>query len=501
MKEKFFFSFFINIISYSFFIGTGYLLALTLEVEIIGLWTLLNSIINLGFLFIDVGFDSIHYQFSGKEDFEKYFGSFLFLKLLLIILNIICTLVLLFLLNFWLTKFFYSIIFLLFSKIFFCIGNIFLVNLRAHLKVFKAEFISFLTITGKSIFYLFLIFNKEIVKNPISYLISVNLFFNFINFILSISLSGSKLNKPHKNLIIFYLNNTKSLIIFSIFSVISTNLGNLLLSFFYGYKMLGYFSIINNYVIPLLLFISGCLIPLYLPLFSQYFEKNKIEDIEKITHIIEKYLSIIFLIIIIVIYLNSELIFQLFIPKYLKSIQILLIMIFIPYLIGITRPYGYHLIAGKKQSIIAYFNMVISISIIILMILFIPKKLFYFPMFGLGNIGYALAQTIPWILWAIGNRYLSYKYFKIKSQKKIILHIPLAFISFYISYFFKNNFLILIFQDKITILFISSFFSAIIFIFFMFLIKQLKYNDFKFFKDLIKIKIYIKKKKKEFSFN
>ena len=229
-----------------------------------------------------------------------------------------------------------------------------------------------------------------------------------------------------------------------------------------------------------------------------YFEKEKIDSAKQLTYAIERYTSIILLTIIIIVFLNGELIFSIFLQNYTKSIFILYIMIFIAYLIGVSRPYSYLLISGKNQKTHSKVNLFIYIIIIILMIILIPKNVLGFQTLGLGSIGYAIAQTIPWILWAILCRYYTNKYYNIKFQKEVLFHIPLAFLAFLFSYFLKNLFFKLFSESSILLLISSSLIAIAIFLFLLIMIKELKREDLKFFLQMLKFENYMKSMKDEF---
>ena len=501
MKEKFVFSLITGLSSNVLFLFASYILLLKLDIASIGIWVFLNTVVNLGFLFINVGFDSIHYQYSGKENISDYIGTYFMIKVVLLIINIIITLGLLAILQIWSITFFVFSLFLLFSKIFFCIGNIFIVNLRIKIKIFKAEIPNFFVITGNSLSIIYLAFNISHISDPILYLSVSNFIFYtfFIIIVVVLSKNEIKINKPKKLLACNYIKDAKPLIFFSIVSVIATYLGNLILYYSFGDESLGYFSSVNTYLIPVLLLISGSISSIYLILFSQDFEREDFNSIKKTLHIIENYSSILFLSIIILILLNGELIISIFLPNFVEVVPILYIMIFIPYFIAISSPYSWLLVAGKKQKINARVNSFVSILIIILMLYFIPQELFFFQTLGLGVIGYALAQTIPWIFWTLLCRYYINKTLNIKYQKTMILQFFLAILTIIISFFIKNFLYSIFFENQIILLISSSIIAMGIFIGLLIIFKELKKADLSFFIEILKLKSYTESVKKEFT--
>ena len=144
-------------------------------------------------------------------------------------------------------------------------------------------------------------------------------------------------------------------------------------------------------------------------------------------------------------------------------------------------------------------NSFVSILIIILMLYFIPQELFFFQTLGLGVIGYALAQTIPWIFWTFLCRYYINKTLNIKYQKTIILQFFLAILTIVITFFFKNILNSLFFENPILLLILSSIIAMGIFIGFLIVFKELKREDLSFFIEILKLKSYTESVKKEFT--
>ncbi len=502
MKEKLIISIFSNTCSHLIYIFSLYLLFYNLEESLIGIWMLLNGVINLGFLFINIGLDVIHYQYSGKSNFEDYFGTFFYIKIVNLLINIFITIVITFFISnlfLWNIQYLIYITFILLSNILNNISRIFLVNLIAKIKVFKAEIPKFLFTIGQCISILILSFNLDLFPDPLLYLSITFLILEIIKMIIILILSENEFtfSKFKRAIILEYLYSIRPLFLQSIIIIISNNLGDLILAYFFSYEILAYFSLIKNFIIPGLMTVSGSIFTIYLSLLAKYFEKNKISEIKKITYIIEKYSSILYLSILIIVLLNGELIISLFLPHYIESLPILHIMIFIPYLISITQPYFYQFIAGKKQHVPVGINILTHSLIIFLMIFLIPKN-FFFQNFGYGAIGYALAQTLPLILWVFLNRYYSSKIFNIKANKKILLHFPLGMISFFISLYFKDFLTHLFFINPFAVLVISSLFSFFVFLTGLCLFKEIKKEDLKFLKQLIQFKDYKESFKNEF---
>ncbi len=503
MKEKFIVSVVSQLVSSIVFTFAFYLLFLNLDKPSLGIWALLNSIINLGFLFINIGLDVIHYQYSGKINYADYFGTFLIIKLFVLLINVVISISLIIIISFtkfWVSDFLVLLGFLLLSKILFNIANVFFINLKSRLKIFKSEIPAFIITIGKSVSLLFVSLNISYFSEPLLFICVSIFIFDLLYLILILVFSKNeyKINKPRKDLVLLYLKDAKPLFFFSITLVLATNLGNLILDYSFGHESLANFSFINTYVIQILLVLSSSIITIYLPLFSKFFESGDIETIKRITYLIEKYSSIIFLSIIIIVLINGDLIIHIFLPQYVETIPILYIMVFIPFFLSITQPYSYHFIAGKNQKINAYINSLTRTLIIVLMIFLIPTRLFFLYALGWGEIGYAIAQTLPWIIWVFVNRYYSFKIYNISPQKSIVLHVSIASGSFLISYFIRYLILEKIILNHILILIISSTVSLGTFFGFLFVFRELKREDLRFLLQLANLKSYRDSLKKEF---
>lgn len=500
MKEKFIFSLISQLIRHLISLTATYLFILYLDPTLLGKWALFNSIVNLGFMFADLGLEQIHFQYSEKENFNEYFGSFVVIKGILIVINIFISLLLISIFNLWESIYIGIVLLISFTKIITAILGIFLAQVKAKLKVFKAEFSILIITIGQSVAKIYIALNMEYFIDPLFWLSIINLIFTLFYALIVFILGRNEIevNKWNKNYIRSYLKDTKPLMIYSILFVAGSNIGNIILNYSFSSASLGYFYLINGYIIPILGIFSTSIITICLPLFSQYIANNNNTEVERITYLIEKYTSVLYLNIILIIYLAGDSIFSLFLPSYLNSLPLLNILTISSYLGAINRTYSLILISGKKQNLAAYISTFNLILQLILFLLLIPKTIFSVPMFGLGAIGYALSILIVNMTGLILVRLFVLKNFNIKSQIKIIFQILIALSTYLIIFSFKVLLLdILIQNQKIltTIIIISS---LGLFFLQLFVFKILKKDDLKFFYDLLKVKIYTQSIKKEF---
>jgi len=248
----------------------------------------------------------------------------------------------------------------------------------------------------------------------------------------------------------------------------------------------------------MLLLISRSITDIYQVQYAHYFEKGDIESIQETTHTIEKYSSIFFLLIIILVLTNGTLIFSIFLPRYVDSVPILHILIFVPFLSAISLPYTRQMVSGKRQKVQAIFDTINRLIRLLLILILIPGKALFLNGLDLGATGYAISILLYWIFISVGYRILTFKYFGVKPQKNIVIHFLISILVIIIMIFLKDCVLSIFFAQDFLLLLLSSGISVGIFLFILFILRELKKEDLRFLLDLLKLKNYSKSFKDEF---
>jgi len=234
----------------------------------------------------------------------------------------------------------------------------------------------------------------------------------------------------------------------------------------------------------------------YLP---KYFKEHDFKSMESTVHLLEKFSSIFFLSVIIFVYLNGKLMFQLFLPTYLPSIDLLYVLIFIPYLEGINRPYSVLFIPGKKQKAHSNYG-IVKVTISILLIIFlIPKELFSVQMIGLGAMGLAFIMTLPYLVDLVFNRWYVSKKIGINYSNSILIHFVLGLGAFFLTSFITELYLNLFISDIFLLVCIKSGLFIGIFLFGLVVCKEIRREDVQLFKNLLKPSSYKNSLKDEIS--
>lgn len=490
MHEKIFFRIVAILFTYSFTAVVNFLLISKFTIGLYGIFVFSISLIQLFLIFIDLGFSQIYLQNNPDERFEEYFSVYFLFKLILLIGNFTLLIISSFFLNLE-PLVFQFLIMITISFIFTHFAEIWVINLESKFKFIKRGITFVFEGILKNSLGLLIIINYASIANPLILLSQFYILSSILYLILVFILSKGEFQfkKINKEIMKKIFKATKPLILSSIVGVVVINIGNIILDVSYSHEELAYYYLIERQVITFLLLISIQILQIFLSYFPKEFEDNNLTNIKNTTHTAERYLSILFLSIIILTILNGRLIIKIFLPKYLNATIYLYILIFIPFFAGVNRPYTSHLIASKRQSLYTKYSIYRSIIYIFMVIILIPKYFFSIPMLGFGGIGLAYLSVSIWVIDAFYYRIIS-KRIGIPPQKGILLHLFLAgfafFLVFFISRFFLRNFIL---NDFIYILITSSILLGI-FLLELVLFRELDKKDLKFFLKLLRFSTY-----------
>ncbi|MFX1297586.1 MAG: oligosaccharide flippase family protein, partial [Promethearchaeota archaeon] len=412
----------------------GYLFLLKFEVKAIGIIAFSTSLVGVFSLFSDLGFSLIYIQHNSDEDFEDYFSIYYLLQIIILLANFGPLFIFIFfldleplVLNFLILK--------IISEFIINLAFPWIINLESRLKYMKLELVVIIINILRDILILHLLFNIENFQYPLYILGQIYIITALIQMalVLIISKGEFRFRKIKKDKLRQFLKDSKPLIKLRIISALVGNIGYILIDLSYGHEALAYYYFIDNYVITILLIVSAQIHQIILTRFPKEFQEGNLKNIEFFIHKIEKFSSILHLAIAIIAILNGHLLIGLFLPKYSESVVYLYILIFIPYLAGINRPYSALFIPAKKQRLSSNYNLTKAIVFTILIIIFVPKEFFSIKMLGLGGLGLAIL--------AILNRFIdifSFRYFDkklgISYNPKIVIHFILALISLLIVF-------------------------------------------------------------------
>ncbi len=490
MREKFSFYIATNLITYGFNIITNYLLVSVLEVRLVGVIAFVTSLLGILALFLDLGLSQIYIQYNADDQFNDLFSIHIVLKTILFVSSYIPLIIFILFLGLEPLVLSYFILRFISNTITF-FAAMFLLNLESRLKIFKRSIVVLATSIFKDSSTLYLIFNITSFNNPLVLLGQIYIFSSIIELIITLAFSKKevKLKRMNMHLMRKYLKSTKPLALSSIITVILIYTGNILLDISFNHEVLAYYYVIDSYLITNLLLIGGQVTYLFSNYLPKEFKYNQLDNIQIMTHKIERYSSFIFLFITLFFLINGALLIKLFLPIYTDATFYLYLLIPIPYIASILRPYSSHIIASKREKILFKYNLYKGLIMLIAMFVIIPKRVFFLKTLGFGGFGLGIISLSSCLTDFFFFRYISYK-IGIKSQKIILVHIILGIFSFLITWFLSSFFIRNLISNDMIFLFTLSLVLFGIYICLFAIFKQINRNDLNYLISLLKISTY-----------
>lgn len=400
----------VKMVQYIISVLAAYVIAFNIPVPLVGMLSYTKSLVILFSLFINIGFDSIYNQFNTKDNFEEHFPNLFFIYLIFTLVNHIPFYILIFFVNFN-TNWFPLFILLIVSTI----SNLeipLVAHLDCKMESYKVDVPVIIFSTTEYLFQILIAIGNY--NNPIELLVINTLIFTIIKlFALLIYAKGQfKITKINKHIIKDIFKRAKPIMLITCVSIFYVQLQFIVIDLSFGHEQLQYYYFAFTYIIGFLLIITGSVRTLYMSMYSIKYKNGKIDEIQKIANIVEKYSSIIFMFVILFVLINGKLIFDIFLPMYSISMKYLYILIFVPYIAGISRPYLTMMIPGDKQTDHAKFEMISMIIMIIVIITLVPIDIIYL----------CYLELFAWIGASIFYKIYTYKVFELKSYKNILVH-------------------------------------------------------------------------------
>ncbi len=307
MKEKFFFKISINVLTQVYNIVIFYFLALSLDNVLIGVIGYTHSLIGFVLMITSVGLELIYLQHNADQNFKEHFSVIFLLKTIKVLIAYIPLLIFVFFgyhdsetLNFMLLT--------IVAYIITSFSNVFILNLESRQKMIKTSLILLLNQFVKNTMIIIIILNIKHISNPlysISLVYIASAFFH-LAITLIFSIKEFKFYKIDKNILRTYFKSIKPYILYFLMSGFINQFGKILLDLNYGHAELALFYVVETNIIAIFLLISTQISNLFYSFLPKEFENKNFEVIKVITHTTEKYASIIFLSVILVVQMNSE---------------------------------------------------------------------------------------------------------------------------------------------------------------------------------------------------
>lgn len=490
MKEKFFFKISINILTQVYNIVIFYFLALSLDNVLIGVIGYTHSLIGFVLMITSVGLELIYLQHNADQNFKQHFSILFLLKTIKVLIAYIPLLIFVFF-GYHDSETLSFMLLTILAYIITSFSNVFNLNLESRQKMIKTSLILLLNQFMKNTMIIIIILNLKHISNPlysISLVYIVSALFH-LAITLIFSIKEFKFYKIDKVILKTYLKSFKPYILYFLMSGFINQFGKILLDLNYGHAELALFYVVEANIIAIFLIISTQISNLFYSYLPKEFENKNFKTIKVITHTTEKYASIIFLSIILVVQMNSEKFFNLLLPSYANAAIYLKILIFMPYFVGITQPYSSHLIPSKNEKLFSNYFVIKSAVWVLLMLFIVPSNALFIPSLGFGGVGLSFLIVLGLFFDVFIYRYFSNR-IGIPSNRNILSHIIFAMISFIIVQILFNFILVNLIQNEIIYILLSSLTLIGLFFLQLILFKELNKKDKTFFVNLFKVSSY-----------
>lgn len=456
--------------------------------EYFGFVTIATSIFAFFNFFTDLSFGSIHIKKMAeeKENSNQYFTIYFLIKLILIpIVSLIIFIVIQYQISSQIIP--NNPILIQLLEIFFIsaiigsLNRIYSSSFQSQLKVVKMQFPVILNHVIQGLIKLYAVFFTD---SFIFYMLSV-LIGQIVTFVIYFIKGRSfKLVRPNWQLFKEYLTSGSILVIPSLINIAIQNLGPFIFLNYYDDSLLGVYYVISK-TIQIIFLLQTAFRQLFLPNFSNLISKKKLKPLREQVFMYEKYMAIIWGILVIGGFLCGPIFLKLYLGDfYLEyGLGFFLFSISVTFDWALSGAYGTILIASGEYMRYMITSIVSIICTIIGWIFFIPT----FDLIGikLGTVA-AVLINIPYIRYFIFKKY---GFGKITKELSIIFLIGLIFMPI-------SNFIGQFYIDKTIVIF--GFLIAFLLIYFsiLFVLRILGKKDIAYFKDIFNLKEYWKYVKK-----
>ena len=385
----------------------------------------------------------------------------------------------------------------------------FIPNEKEIISIFVLIFCQYLYISIKSVFRLSLISKLNVAKTEIPAivgsivqfavsLIGIFVFGNFIVYISSlmitplievvffISKGYFKFTRFDLNIFKRYVKLGGVFVLIDIMITVTINLGPFFFLLHYNSELLGIYAVIASFF-AMIKTIGDTFQSLLLPNFTHLLINNKINELKKLIHLFEKYLTIISALLIMGLIIFAQIIITSLLGElyYNKGIYLFYFSIIVIFDIPLFKPYFNLLIAAEKLSVIFYISSLSFIFSLFSWIFLIP----YLNIIGI-DFGY-------WVFILIGViiiRIYSQKKWNIgKPSKRLLLNLIIVCLLI-------AGCLVVVSMVNLSFTYSVLFYILICGVYGVFLIlsKNIKKEDIKIIKDILNTKKMVKYIKSEF---
>lgn len=298
-----------------------------------------------------------------------------------------------------------------------------------------------------------------------------------------------KIKKPTKLMAKRYFVFALPMMLIAVIGVISTNIDKIMIGYFWTKVEVGYYFTVQQ-VLEIITVLALAVEAVLFPTLSEFHSLKNLKGIKNKTLQAERYISMIIVpVAVVIIVLVKPVINIMLSGSFLPAAAVLITLTLYAYLISMMIPFS-SLIGGvDRPSIAAKISIIVCLVNILLNYLFIPENGLLSYIGINGPTGAAVATVISGVIGFIGLRLAARKLTKIKilqshTPRHIIAGIIMGGILFYLSGF--------VYDFRFYYLVAFAFLGLGIYLFLLFLLREFKKEDFKFFVGLFNPKEMVK---------
>jgi len=272
---------------------------------------------------------------------------------------------------------------------------------------------------------------------------------------------------------------------------ISISIDKVMIGVFFSLTDVGHYYTVGQFFIVLQT-LSAAVAMLLFPSISKAHKNN--EDI-KIFHLVQKserFLSMLFVpIIVVILALANPIIHFLLGDSFLPAVPIFQVSGITILIYSLNRPYQSAVVGINRPDIMAKLSFVGLIMVLLFNFILIPKDFLGINFFGLGAFGAALGTLFATMIMTIPTRFVMYRILGFKTyNNRIFIHFTAGTLMFLILYSLSSILPIYNLYYFVSLIFVGIFVYLLV----LFILKELGKKEIQFFADTInytKMKKYI----------
>jgi len=367
--------------------------------EALGTVGYLLGLLGLLAVCLDMGFAFAHLKrvSESKEEPGALIGTFLALKLALVLVFLIAVIFLPFVRSYLGGQPFlqsaaerYAYYIIAAFYILHSLSSVFLFTFEARLETAKQSITAFigslLSFVAKTVVA---VVGFGVIALSVAYLVEPLALFIFA----LLFFSGYQVALPSRELFVSYIRYTAPLTLNTIVTMVAANINPVLLRTFWATVDVGYYTSVLGFAV-LLDRVASTVTILFFPQASWDAARGNWQEIRRRLFVIERYvLTVLVPLGVVLIFFSTEIVVAAFGSEFAPAAPILMYMIINSILSAIFQPYSAVLYAIEKQQYLVSSNVLGLLTLIIVDVLLVPQQMWGLSLAGLRGAGAAIALT------------------------------------------------------------------------------------------------------------